>query len=64
MLLKKSNKLLLHLPYLTDNRLSFIGFFQDDIAKIIQNLDPNETLDDDSISILTLKFVVLPSTNL
>ena len=39
-LMKSSSKLPLHLHYLTDNRLSSVSFCQDNIAKIIQNLDP------------------------
>ena len=54
-LLKISSKFTLHLHYLTDNRLSSARFFQDDIAKIIQNLDPNKAHGHDNISILMLK---------
>ena len=46
-----SSKLPLHLHYLTDNRESSVGFSQDDIAKIIQNLDPNSARGHDNISI-------------
>ena len=48
-LIKKSSKLPSHLHYLTDNRLSSVSVSQDNIAKIIQNLDPN------NISIRMLK---------
>ena len=54
-LIKNSSKLLWHLHYLTDNRLSSVSFSQDDIAKIIQNLDPNKAHGHDNISIRMLK---------
>ena len=38
-LISNSSKLLSHIQYLTDNRLSCVSFSQDNIAKIIQNLD-------------------------
>ena len=50
-LIKNSSKLASHLHYLTDNRLSSVSFSQDDIAKIIQNLDPNKAHGHDNISI-------------
>ena len=53
--IKNSSKLPSHLHYLNDNRLSFVSFSQDDIAKIIQNLDPNKGHDHDNISIRMLK---------
>ena len=40
---------------MTDNRLSSVNFSQDDIAKIIQNLDPNKAHGHDNISIRMLK---------
>ena len=40
---------------MTDNRLSSVSFSQDDIAKIIQNLDPNKAHGHDNISIRMLK---------
>ena len=52
---KNSSKLPSHLHYLTDNRLSSVRFSQDDIAKIIQNLDPNKAHGQDNISIRMLK---------
>ena len=52
---KKQYKLPSHLHYLTDNRLSSVRFSQDDIAKIIQNLDPNKAHGHDNISIRMLK---------
>ena len=42
--------------YLTEKRLSKIRSTEDDIAKIIQNLDPNNAHDHDQISIRMLKF--------
>ena len=54
-LIKNSSKLPSHLHYLNDNRLSFVSFSQDDIAKTIQNLDPNKAHDHDNISIRILK---------
>ena len=49
------NKSPSHLHYLTANRLSSVSFSQDDIAKIIQNLDPNKADCHDNISIRMLK---------
>ena len=43
---------------MTDNRLSSVSFPQDDIAKIIQNLDPNKAHGHDNISIRMLKICV------
>ena len=40
---------------MTDNRLSSVIFSQDDIAKIIQNLQPNKAHGHDKISIRMLK---------
>ena len=54
-LIKNSSKLPSHLHYLTDNRLSSVRLSQDDIAKIIQNLDPNKAHGHDNISIRMLK---------
>ena len=54
-LIKNSSQLPSHLHYLTDNRLSSVSFSQDDIAKIIQNLDPNKAHGHDNISIHMLK---------
>ena len=53
--IKDSSKLPSHLHFLTDNRLSSVSFSQDDIAKIIQNLDPNKAHGHDNISIRMLK---------
>ena len=53
--IKNSSELPSHLHYLTDNRLSSVSFSQDDIAKIIQNLDPNKAHGHDNISIRMLK---------
>ena len=54
-LIKSSSKLPSHLHYLTDNRLSSVSFSQDNIAKIIQNLNPNKAHGHDNISIRMLK---------
>ena len=56
--IKNSSELPSHLHYLTDNRLSSVSFSQDDIAKIIQNLDPNKAHGHDNISIRMLKICV------
>ena len=40
---------------MTDNRLSSVSFSQHEIAKIIQNLDPNKAPGHDNISIYMLK---------
>ena len=55
---KKQQQTPSHLHYLTGSRLSFASFSQDDIAKIIQNLDPNKAHGHDSISICMLKICV------
>ena len=44
-----------HMQYLTNNHLSSITFYQDDIAKIIPNLDSGKAHDHDNISIRMLK---------
>ena len=54
-LIKNSSKFPSHLHYLTDNRLSSISFSQDDIAKIIQNVDPNKAHGHNNIRIHMLK---------
>ena len=54
-LIKNSSKLPSHLHYLTDNRLSSVSFSQDDIAKIIQSLDPKKAHGHDNINIRMLK---------
>ena len=41
-LISNSSKLPSHIQYLTDNRLSCVGFSHDKTTKIIQNLDPNK----------------------
>ena len=41
--------------YQTDNRLSAVNFSIDDIAKILQNLDPNKAHGHDKISIRMLQ---------
>ena len=49
--IKNASKLLSHLNYKTDNHLSTVDFSIDDIAKILQNLDPNKAHGHDKISI-------------
>ena len=44
-----------HIKYLTDNHLSSVTFSQDDITKIIQNLDSGKAPGYDHISIRMLK---------
>ena len=50
-LIKNNRKLPSHLHYFTDNRLSSVRLSQNDIAKIIQNLDPNKAHGHDNTSI-------------
>ena len=54
-LIKDDSKLPSYLNYNTDNRLSTVNFSIDDIAKIIQNLDPNKAHGHDKISIPMLQ---------
>ena len=54
-LIEKNSSLLKKLIYLTEKRLSKIRFSEDDIPKIIQNLDTNKAHDHDQISICMLK---------
>ena len=54
-LIKKDSKLSLHLNYKTDNRLLAVNFSIDDIAKMLQNLDPNKAHGHDKISIRMLE---------
>ena len=54
-LISNSIKLPSHIKYLTDNRLFFVSFSHDKIAKLIQNLDPNKTHGHDDISIRIVK---------
>ena len=54
-LIKNDSKLPSYLNYNTDNRLSTVNFSIDDIAKIIQNLDPNKAHGHDKISIQMLQ---------
>ena len=41
-LISNSSKLPSHIKYLTDNRLHFVSFSHDKIAKVIQSLDPSK----------------------
>ena len=54
-LINNGSTLPTHIQYLTNNRLSSITFSQDDIAKIIQNLDSGKAHGHDNISIRMLK---------
>ena len=49
------NLLPFHLHYKTDNRLLTVNFSIDDMAKILQNLDPNKAHGQDKISIRILQ---------
>ena len=53
--IKNDGKLPSHLNYKTENRLSTVNFSIDDIAKILQNLDPNKAHGHDKISIRMLQ---------
>ena len=53
--IKNDSKLPSYLNYNTDNHLSTVNFSIDDIAKIIQNLDPNKAHGHDKISIRMLQ---------
>ena len=55
LLIKNNRKIPSDPQYLTENRLSSIISSQDDIAKIIQNLDPNKAYGHDTIIIRMLK---------
>ena len=54
-LIKNDSKLPSHLNYKTDNRLLTVNFSIDDIAKILQNLDPNKVHGYNKISIRMLQ---------
>ena len=54
-LISNSSEFPSKLEYLTQSRLSSITFSKEDIAKMIQNLDPNKTHGHDQISIRILK---------
>ena len=54
-MIKNDSKLPSHFNYKTDDRLSAVNFSIDDIAKILQNLDPNKAHDHDKISIRMLQ---------
>ena len=53
-MIKNDSKFPSYLNYNTDNRLSTVNFSIDDIAKIIQNLDPNKAHGHGKISIRVL----------
>ena len=54
-ILLNSSKLPTNLAPRTDQSLTSINFSQDDILKIIQNLNPNKAHDPDKISICMIK---------
>ena len=54
-LINNGSTLPAHMQYLTNNRLSSVTFSQDDIAKIIQNLDSSKAHGHDNTSIRMLK---------
>ena len=54
-LMSNASKLPSNFTLYTDNRLSTVTFSQDDIGKIIQNLNPNKAHGHDNISIRMLK---------
>ena len=54
-LISNSSKLLWHIQYLTNKRLSCVSFSHNKIAKVIQNLDPNKAHCHDNRSIRMLK---------
>ena len=54
-MIKNDSKLPSHLNYKTDYRLLTVNFSIDDIAKILQNLDPNKAHVHDKISIRMLQ---------
>ena len=54
-LISNSSKLPSHIRYLTNNRLSYVSFSHDKIAKVIQDLDPNKAHRHDNISTSMLK---------
>ena len=54
-LIKNDSKLPSHLHYKTDNRFLTVNLSIDNIAKILQNLDPNKALAHDKISIRMLQ---------
>ena len=54
-MLQNSSKLSTNLARRTDQSLRSMNFFQDDILKIIQNLNPNKAHGPDKISIRMIK---------
>ena len=54
-LISNSSKLLSHIQYLTDNRLSSVSSSQEKIAKVIENVDSNKAHSRDDISIRMVK---------
>ena len=56
--MSNASKLPSNFTLCTDNRLSTVTFSQDDIGKIIQNLNPNKAHGHDNISIRMLKICV------
>ena len=62
-LIKNYSKLPSYLNYNADNRLSTVNFSIDDIAKIIQNLDPTKAHGHGKVSIRMLNYVVIQSAS-
>ena len=54
-LINSNSALPVNVQYLTDKRLSSFDFSEDDIMKVIQELDPNKAHGQDSISIRMIK---------
>ena len=54
-LIRKNSELPTSLTFYTDNRLSTVSFSNEDVGKIIQNLNPNKAHGHDNISIRMLK---------
>ena len=54
-LIKSNSTLPVNVQYLTDKRLSSFDFSEDDITKVIQELDPNKAHGQDNISIRMIK---------
>lgn len=57
-LISDTSKLPLYVQYLTEDRLSCVSFSQDEIAKVIQNLNPVKVHGLENITIPILKVCV------
>ena len=60
-MIKNESKRPSHLNYKTDNRLLTINFSIDDIAKILQNVDPNKAHGHDQIIFAWYNYLVIQS---